>query len=322
MQLRSHSLALPSQGTPTPPPRDTSMAPPSPLTPTREVMPRPATPPQSGRGKANRGTSTNVDPSVFDIQNIFRRRWFLSRANLVANVISAQKAEDGDFSWVEFTPQYHSHLVKCAVALVPYPVPKVKKVMFVYILELLNRDGNEAFFNLQKGGRKANNAQKEKRRLARKRSRAAKREREREAVKMAHQPPHEWQCRACGRKFNSRKTARKHTCPNFKVVRTLEKADDGWVSRPTPTSNLDKPEAQPAPPAPTAPRKVHLCPSMLETPPHTTSTPAVTEGSQNRGPTTVTVYHQAAKAALFDQWKNGRHSEMMGYGPPSNRVFK
>jgi hypothetical protein len=38
--------------------------------------------------------------------------------------------------------------------------------MFVYILELLNWEGHVAFFELQKGGRKANNAQKEKRRLA------------------------------------------------------------------------------------------------------------------------------------------------------------
>ena len=41
--------------------------------------------------------------------------------------------------------------------------------------ELLNGKGNLAFFDLQTGGRKANNAQKEKRRLARKRSRASKR---------------------------------------------------------------------------------------------------------------------------------------------------
>ncbi|KAI0247490.1 hypothetical protein BJV78DRAFT_1285481 [Lactifluus subvellereus] len=51
-----------------------------------------------------------------DILNIFRRRWFLSRDKLVANVISAQKAEDGKFSWVEFEPAYHSHLVKVSTS--------------------------------------------------------------------------------------------------------------------------------------------------------------------------------------------------------------
>ena len=119
-------------------------------------------------------TSVNNDLSVFDIHNIFCRHWFLFRANLLANVISAQKEEDRNISWVEFTPQYHSHLVKCTVTLVPCPVTKVKWVMFAFILELLNGEGHMAFFKLKKGGCKANNAQKEKQHLARKRSRAAK----------------------------------------------------------------------------------------------------------------------------------------------------
>jgi hypothetical protein len=146
-----------------------------------------------GGAKLKRSPPGKVELSVFDILNIFRRRWFLSRTDLLTHVISAQKAEDGNISWVEFTPQYHSHLVKCAIALVPHPVLMVKKVMFVYVLELLNGIGNLAFFDLQAGGRKANNAQKEKRRLARKRSRASKREREREAAKAAKLPTRERQ---------------------------------------------------------------------------------------------------------------------------------
>jgi hypothetical protein len=59
----------------------------------------------------------------------------------MANIILAQKAEDRKIFWVEFTPQFHAHLVKCTVALVPHPLNKVKKVMFGYILELLNREG-------------------------------------------------------------------------------------------------------------------------------------------------------------------------------------
>ncbi|KAH9952743.1 hypothetical protein BGW80DRAFT_1259880 [Lactifluus volemus] len=64
---------------------------------------------------------------IFDILNTFRRHWFLSVDNLWANALSAQKAVDGKISWVEFTPQFHAHLVKCAVALVPRPINKVKK---------------------------------------------------------------------------------------------------------------------------------------------------------------------------------------------------
>jgi hypothetical protein len=100
----------------------------------------------------------NSELSIFDILNIFCRRWFLSVDHLRANALSAQKAESGKIFWVEFTPQFHSHLVKCAVALVPHPLLKVKKVMFVYILELLNQEGHQAFFDLAKGTRIATQA--------------------------------------------------------------------------------------------------------------------------------------------------------------------
>ncbi|KAH9177866.1 hypothetical protein EDB89DRAFT_1901968 [Lactarius sanguifluus] len=89
---------------------------------------------------------------------------------------------------MEFPPPYHSHLVKSAVALVPHPVHVVKKVMFVYILELINGEGNLAFFNLHKGSHKANNAQKEKRHLAWRWSHASKCERDHEAAKVAKLP--------------------------------------------------------------------------------------------------------------------------------------
>jgi hypothetical protein len=187
----------------------------------QQVVPSSSAPPcvSSGpdRPTVKRGATPQSSPGgvnllVFDILNIFRHHWFLSWANLVANVTSAQKAEDGNFSWVEFAPPYHSHLVKCAVALVPHLVHMVKRVMFVYILELLNRVGNTAFFNLQKGGRKANNAQKEKKCLAWKRCCAAKQEWVCEVPKADKLPPREWQCESCGHKFHSHKTTCKHKC--------------------------------------------------------------------------------------------------------------
>ncbi len=115
-----------------------------------------------GGCKTQQVTPEDINLSVFDVLNIFHRHWFLLRTNLLANVISAQKAEDGKITWVEFTPSFHSHLVKCTVALVPRPITWVKWVMFVYVLELLNQEGHLAFFELQKGSCKANNAQKEK----------------------------------------------------------------------------------------------------------------------------------------------------------------
>ena len=60
----------------------------------------------------------DIKLSVFNIHNIFCHHWFLLRAHLLTNVILAQKDEDGKISWVEFTPQYHSHLVKCAIVTV------------------------------------------------------------------------------------------------------------------------------------------------------------------------------------------------------------
>jgi predicted RNA-binding Zn-ribbon protein involved in translation (DUF1610 family) len=246
------------------------------LSPSNEDTIMTGTPPQTGRAnKSTKSLPSNVDLSVFDIQNIFRRRWFLSRAHLLTNVISAQKDEDGNISWVEFTPQYHSHLVKCAVALVPHPVLKVKKVMFVYILELLNEGGHEAFFNLKSGGRKANNAQKEKRRLARKRSRASKREREREAAKVAKLPTRQRQCMTCGRKFESRKTAKKHKCPKAKVERVRLEAAGGEASQARPPAKLNKPPATITPHAPTTTR---MAPVKARPPPNSNVTPSVTGG--------------------------------------------
>jgi hypothetical protein len=99
------------------------------LSPSPEVTPLAPIPSQNPKGGSGprRVSTAGAELSVFDIHNIFRRRWFLSRAHLLTNVISAQKDEDGNISWVEFTPQYHSHLVKCAVALVPHPVHQGEK---------------------------------------------------------------------------------------------------------------------------------------------------------------------------------------------------
>jgi hypothetical protein len=245
------------------------------------ALPPPIKP--KGGDKASRTLSKVVELSVFDVLNIFCRRWFLSRTALLTHVISAQKAEDGNISWVEFDPPFHSHLVKCAVVLVPHlgcPVPMVKWVMFVFILELLHQEGHLAFFDLQKGGRKANNAQKEKRRLARKRSRAAKREQEWEAAKVAKLPPHERSCLGCGCKFNSRKTAKKHKCSDSKVVRTKEAAVEGTSLRLAPPTKPIKPAAPIPPCAPPAPvQRVQSCIRMSFPEPRNAgpSRPAVTD---------------------------------------------
>jgi len=79
--------------------------------------------------------------SVFDVLNIYRSHWFLNHNHLLSLVTFAQKAKDGnDISWLEVTPQSHAHLVRQAIALAPtsYPLALVKRVMFVFLLEVVN----------------------------------------------------------------------------------------------------------------------------------------------------------------------------------------
>ena len=81
------------------------------------------------------------DYSVFDLQAVLRACWFLSRDHLAAQVVSAQRGPSGDFDWVEFAPPYHTHLIKCATALLPpqlCSMKRLKGVLFAFVLEVLN----------------------------------------------------------------------------------------------------------------------------------------------------------------------------------------
>ena len=69
------------------------------------------------------------------------------------------KDEAGKFSWVEFEPKSHSHLFKCTFSLLgelitPAAQRMYKKAIFVYILELLNQEGEDTFFTLKHGHEK------------------------------------------------------------------------------------------------------------------------------------------------------------------------
>jgi hypothetical protein len=156
--------------------------------------------------------SESMDLSMFDILNTFHHHWFLLGDHLRAQALSAQKAKDGKKFWVEFSPQFHAHLVKCAVALVPCPLSKVKKVMFCYILELLNKEGPQAFFDLSKGQRHASQAQKEKKHLAQKRNHASRQECQKVAKEAVEGTP-QWQYTSCRCKFTLCKTVKQYQCP-------------------------------------------------------------------------------------------------------------
>jgi hypothetical protein len=187
----------------------------------------------------------NSELSVFNILNIFCHHWFLSVDHLRANALSAQKAESGKIFWIKFAPQFHSHLVKCTVALVPHPLLKVKKVMFVYILELLNQEGHQAFFDLMKGTRIATQVQKEKKHLAWKRTCTARRESWKATDEAAQGQPH-WQCKLCGHKFTTCKAKKQHCCPISKEVSSKTGTDKGkgnanalsWPNKPAPSQEV------------------------------------------------------------------------------------
>jgi len=85
----------------------------------------------------------------------------------VAHTTIAQKDEAGNFSWVEFDPEFHSHLIKCAFSLLDGPITTpaqkmYKKSIFVFILELLNRESKDTFFALKHGDTKENRANHER----------------------------------------------------------------------------------------------------------------------------------------------------------------
>ena len=79
--------------------------------------------------------------SVFDLTAILHTWWFLDRSHLTSNIVSAQHSPNSDINWVKFAPPFHSHLIKCATALLPpqlCSMKRLKGVLFAYMLEVLN----------------------------------------------------------------------------------------------------------------------------------------------------------------------------------------
>jgi len=65
----------------------------------------------------------------------------------VSNVASAQWTDNLSIDWVKFPPAAHTHLMRYAIKLAPsVPAAKVKRVMFVYLLKVLNNDGPVSSF--------------------------------------------------------------------------------------------------------------------------------------------------------------------------------
>lgn len=164
------------------------------------------------------------------------------------HVTEAVKDDNGRIEWVTLDPGFHSHLVKSAMKLSDVGGAIVKRTMFVFILELLNSDSGNSFFELKDGAAAEERAHHEKRRIARKLARAAKRERVREAAKVrtAAVPKDEVAitaqgtavCRQCGKTFKSRKRLSRHrkTCAHPKPTPKSIAGPSGSVSKHTTTA--------------------------------------------------------------------------------------
>ena len=93
-------------------------------------------------------SSPRSEPSCFELLNRLRRRMIIARRHILAHIALALKDEAGNFSWVELDPKFRSHLFKLAFSLLgelitPAAQKMYKKAIFVYILEILNQEGEE-----------------------------------------------------------------------------------------------------------------------------------------------------------------------------------
>jgi hypothetical protein len=93
--------------------------------------------------------------------NLLRRRLYLCRGDIIANIRSASKDVDGKIVWLILDPNFHSVIVKACIRLVAttyegFNILMLKRVMFCFLLEILNEGASASFFALKKGETKAN----------------------------------------------------------------------------------------------------------------------------------------------------------------------
>ena len=84
-------------------------------------------------------------PSVFDVLNLFRACWFLNHKHLISLILAAVKGSDNNnITWINLLPNSHTHLLCQAKALPPpsYPLPILKRVLFTFLLEVVNSQGS------------------------------------------------------------------------------------------------------------------------------------------------------------------------------------
>ena len=121
-------------------------------------------------------STDEFDPSFFKPLNLLRRRMFPFHKHVLEQITFAQKDSEGTVSWVEFTPSFYSHLVRSCYVLLDQKFTAsaqaiLKRAPFVLILELLNQEYFDVFFELRADSAKEKLLNREKKWLARKRVR-------------------------------------------------------------------------------------------------------------------------------------------------------
>ena len=262
-------------------------------------------------GGGNVPSGDVADMSVFDILNLFRKRWFLQRDDLLTRVHTAVKATDSDVvERVTLEPSFHSELVKMAVRLVTTSgylprdqLVRVKKVLFTFLLEIINGSSGSSFFALQQGETKDNRASREIKRLARKRQRAAARERTRmeqidaTAAKIAlscrpavsARRQDRKKCNECGKRFSSRNKRRSHVCA----------AGEASPAPPTTDSTTTKGVTDPSPVVLTPTLSSPLSPAQL------LATPQIA-ASVRKAPTVVSAVPEPTEVVRYARWARER----------------
>jgi len=84
-------------------------------------------------------------PLVFDVLNLFRACWFLNCKHLMSLVLAAVKGgNNNNIMWIDLLLSAHTHLLCQAKALAPpsYPLSLLKRVMFTFLLEVINSCGS------------------------------------------------------------------------------------------------------------------------------------------------------------------------------------
>ena len=131
--------------TPTPH-RLTLSSPPPPKRAKKTAHPPPAPPPPPAPSPPTPGPGDGVEPSVFDVLNVFRSHWFLNRDHWIVNVLSAQNVIVICGCWAEALELQCQHqapdrmsrvCVCCGIARVKFAAEKrFSSLVFIACLQV------------------------------------------------------------------------------------------------------------------------------------------------------------------------------------------